>query len=168
MQQFMKKFGLGCVLSVSTILCGMQPHDQLCADIQQLVVQLTDICNQKCSASSRASIRELLIEGRPVFVYQLGLIERGMSVEQMQADELVIEFRDTFGYRLQPVQEEIVNDLQDKGELDEVIMIVRGILDAFWAGKQAEIELMVVDASTAKKSMEYWLIVIDTVLENLQ
>ena len=168
MQQYIKQFGLACVLGVSTLMAGAQQHDQLGADIRQLVVQLTGVCNQKCSASSRENIREILTEGRQAILYQLSLFERGMSLEQMQADEQVIQFRDTFGYRVQPLQEEIVADLQHKDELVDAVMMVKDIVDPFFEARQEEITKLLFDTSLVKKQIEYWLLAIDTALEHLQ
>jgi len=168
MQHYIQQLSLICVLGVSTIMCHVKPHDQLGADIQAVVVQLTDICNQKCSASSRASICDVLTEGRQAIVYQLSLFEQGMSLEQMQADEQVMQFRDTFGYRVQPLQEEIVAELQHKDELVDAVMMVKDIVDPFFEARQEEITTLLFDASMVKKQIEYWLLAIDTALENLQ
>ena len=46
MQHYIQQLSLICVLGVSTIMCHVKPHDQLGADIQAVVVQLTDICNK--------------------------------------------------------------------------------------------------------------------------
>jgi hypothetical protein len=168
MQQYVKQLSLICVFGASTIMAGTQSPDQLGADIQELVVQLTDICNQKCSASLRARVRGVLIEGRQAIVYQLGLFDQGMSLEQVESDKKVVECRNTLSYRLQPLQEEIVADLQHRDELVNVVMTVQGVMETFFSDRLDELMRMGHNTAAAKKQTEYVLLAIDAALENLQ
>ncbi len=166
MQRFIKQMSLICLVSVSPVMASTQPQDRLGANIRDIVIQVATLCNQECCASSRASIRDALVEGRRSVVYQLELAEEGMSVEQMQADEKVVAFRSTYGYRLQ----EIIADLQNKGELVNLMTKIQEAIEAFSADRSEELTQLMADEGleAGKKRAKYVLLAIDTALEHLQ
>jgi|GEM_PF-3140402 len=160
MKQYVKQISLMGIVSVSTIMAAPKLHDQLSADIQELVVQLAQICNQECSKGSRAKLRDLLGEFKQVTVLQADLLKTGMPFEQVVTHKKVLACIDVCQHKGPAVYEKVMAELEQKGRLTDVMMTVQSMVDSFFASRDWS-------SMTTEKQIEYTLLVIDTALENI-